>query len=139
MLSSDHITVPAKIAFSNLTNANHVIFAAPLLTETQQSYDALTTQCIGRAKRFGQKKTVHVYRFMALRTIDVDIMQEREGKTLVKKRMFSSTKGAVSAGPGRRELPPEWRMVDEDQMDADMEAGWGSGYTFKSNPTEEDD
>jgi hypothetical protein len=35
-------------------------------------------QAIGRAKRFGQLKTVYVYRFAALNTIDVDILEYRE-------------------------------------------------------------
>lgn len=36
------------------------------------------TQAIGRARRYGQEKRVHIYRFVALRTIDVDIMEQRE-------------------------------------------------------------
>jgi hypothetical protein len=67
---------------SNLTNANHIIFLSPLLTETQYHYDASTTQAIGRARRYGQKKVVHIHRFLALKTIDVDVIQERTAKRL---------------------------------------------------------
>lgn len=36
-------------------------------------------QCVGRARRYGQRKRVHVYRFIALRTIDVDTIYHHEG------------------------------------------------------------
>ena len=62
----------------NLTEANHVIFLSPLLVTNQQRYDATMLQAIRRAHRFGQTKTVHVYRFAALNTIDVNILQHRE-------------------------------------------------------------
>lgn len=125
---------------SNLTNANHVIFATPLLTQTQASYDAMMTQSIGRARRFGQQKTVHIYRFVALRTADVDILQEREQKTLVKRKVLEKGKEAVGDGPGTGQATAtEWLLVSEDTMDESMEAGWGSGYDFKSNPSAEND
>ena len=119
------------ILYSNLTNTNHVIFVSPLLTKSQQSYDASMTQSIGRAKRFGQRKTVHVYRFLALRTIDVDILQERERKELVKK-------AAEASESGGEESDEKWALVEEDEIDGTMEGGWGSGYNFKSNPMGED-
>ena len=101
------------------------------------------TQSIGRAKRYGQQKTVHVYRFVALRTADVDILQEREVKTLVKlvkKTAVRSRRPMLTSGSGaRRRANVEWRLVEEDAMDDDMEAGWGSGFDFKSNPTEDDE
>ena len=69
---------------SNLTNANHVIFVSPLLAQSQREYNAWNTQCIGRSRRFGQTKAVYLYRFLALKTVDVDIVQESTSKKLVK-------------------------------------------------------
>lgn len=129
------------ILYSNLTNANHIIFASPLLTKTQQSYNASMTQCIGRAKRYGQQKTVHVYRFFALRTIDVDILQEREVKTLVKKKDLKGKRAerrGIDRGKPSGESSGEWLLVTENAFDDALEAGWGSGYDFKSDPTEDD-
>ena len=105
------------------------------------------TQCIGRAKRYGQRKTVHIYRFVALRTIDVDILQEREQKTLVKTLVEIEDKSGlvVMGGPGRKlrekkwRLEKKWELVSQEAIDGTMEAGWGSGYDFKSNTTEEND
>jgi SNF2 family DNA or RNA helicase len=62
----------------NLQNANHVIFLSPLLRDQQYTYDATMAQAIGRVRRHGQKKQIHVYRIVALDTIDVDILEHRE-------------------------------------------------------------
>src|SRR3954447_20620718 len=49
---------------ANLTTANHAIFISPLLTDTQQKYNAYETQAIGRVRRYGQLKKVHIWRFI---------------------------------------------------------------------------
>lgn len=67
---------------SNLTSANHAIFLSPLLTPTQEIYDACETQAIGRLRRFGQTKMVHIWRFLTLDTIDTEIYEKRSGKML---------------------------------------------------------
>jgi len=61
----------------NLTNLNHAIFVHPLLAKSQQTYEAYETQAIGRIRRYGQNKTVHVWRFLADNTIDTEIFQQR--------------------------------------------------------------
>lgn len=53
---------------------------SPLFATSQYKYESAMTQAIGRARRFGQEKTVHIYQFLALRTIDVDIIEERTGR-----------------------------------------------------------
>ncbi|KAF2213398.1 hypothetical protein CERZMDRAFT_30029, partial [Cercospora zeae-maydis SCOH1-5] len=62
-------------AGSNLQNANHVIFLSPLLSQTQYKYDSTMAQALGRVRRFGQTREIHVYRVVALDTIDVDILE----------------------------------------------------------------
>ncbi|GAB7360989.1 hypothetical protein MBLNU230_g0972t1 [Neophaeotheca triangularis] len=62
----------------NLQIANHVIFLSPLLCTTQYDYEATMAQAIGRVRRHGQTKSIHVYRIVALDTIDVDILEHRE-------------------------------------------------------------
>ena len=43
------------------------------------------TQAEGRARRYGQLKHVHIYRFLSLKTIDVDVIQARnKGKYITK-------------------------------------------------------
>ncbi len=67
---------------ANLTSANHAIFLSPLLTATQEIYQANETQAIGRLRRYGQTKTVYIWRFLTKDTIDVDIYEARTGRKL---------------------------------------------------------
>ena len=68
-------------------------------------------QSIGRALRYGQTKIVHIYKFVALKTIDVDIMQKRSGLKLVQEK--DSTWAMKSA----EDLTWEQQNVD-----------WSSGF-----------
>jgi hypothetical protein len=65
--------------YRNLTNANHVIFLSPLLAASKQAYDAKETQAIGRVRRYGQTKHVHIYRFLTVDSVDETIYKERTG------------------------------------------------------------
>lgn len=69
----------------NLQCANHVIFLAPLSVPSQHEYEAGMTQAIGRARRFGQARDVHVYHMLARETVDVNIVQDRNGKVVVER------------------------------------------------------
>ena len=39
-------------------------------------------QAIGRARRHGQEKVVHIYEFVTSKTVDVDILEQRNDKIL---------------------------------------------------------
>ncbi|KAL4896868.1 hypothetical protein BDV59DRAFT_209394 [Aspergillus ambiguus] len=69
----------------NLQCANHVIFLSPMLTQTQYDYDSGMVQAIGRCRRYGQTKHVHIYHLLAKRTIDVNIFQGRRNRILVER------------------------------------------------------
>ena len=64
-------------AGANLTAANHAIFLHPLLVGTQQEYDACDTQAVGRIRRYGQTRTVRLYRYLVDNSIDSDIFANR--------------------------------------------------------------
>ena len=66
----------------NLTTCNHAIFVHPLLADSQQQYEAYETQAIGRIRRYGQLKTVNIWRYFARDTIDTDIFKERTGRDM---------------------------------------------------------
>ncbi|KAL6234151.1 hypothetical protein BDW75DRAFT_213122 [Aspergillus navahoensis] len=70
----------------NLQCASHVIFLSPLLAQTQYDYDSAMTQAIGRSRRYGQTRHVHVYHLLAKMTIDVNIFQERRGNRVLVER-----------------------------------------------------
>ncbi|KAL8824594.1 MAG: hypothetical protein Q9191_004950 [Dirinaria sp. TL-2023a] len=99
----------------NLTGANHVIFVSPLLAETQHSYNQSFTQCVGRARRFGQQKTVFVYKFVALHTQDVDEYQERLQCRLLKR-------------------DNKWIFELENKLTEEEDANnkWGTGFVRKN-------
>ena len=59
-----------------------MIFVSPFLTESKQTYDHAMTQAMGRARRYGQTKKVHIYHFLSLKTVDVDTLQLHLGKIL---------------------------------------------------------
>ena len=68
----------------NLTQLNHAIFVHPLLAVSQNAYDAYETQAIGRIRRYGQRKVVHVHRFLVEDSIDTKIYSQRGGRELHK-------------------------------------------------------
>ena len=74
----------ASAAGSNLTTANHAIFMGPLFTNTLYNYRATETQAIGRVRRYGQQKKVHVHRLLAVDTIDQTIFNARRAEERVK-------------------------------------------------------
>lgn len=67
-------------AYRNLTNANHAIFLSPLLTTNEYEYRSCETQAIGRIRRYGQEKKVHVWRFLTENSIDIEIFDHRSEK-----------------------------------------------------------
>jgi hypothetical protein len=83
---------------SNLTNANHIIFAHPYLAE-RKTYKAAMLQARGRSQRYGQLKHVHIYHWFTLNTIDVDVFQAGEKSILV------PGEGGKGAEGQDRELP----------------------------------
>jgi len=69
-----------NIITRNFTIANHAIFLSPLLTATDYEYQSSETQAIGRIRRYGQTRKVHIWRFMSEDTMDVEIYEGRTGE-----------------------------------------------------------
>ncbi|RAK96334.1 putative SNF2 family helicase [Aspergillus ibericus CBS 121593] len=69
----------------NLQRANHVIFLSPMLTQTQYDWESAMTQAIGRCRRYGQTRHVHIYHLLVKGTMDVNIFQSRREKMLVER------------------------------------------------------
>lgn len=94
------------------------MFVSPLLAKSRDEFHGSRTQCIGRARRYGQTKKVYVYDFLALHTIDVDLTEEQRGKRLVQEPPHN--------GEGI------WRLKSEEEMNDDEKVkNWGSGWTRK--------
>jgi hypothetical protein len=109
---------------SNLVNANHIIFVAPLLSKTQYEYDSAMAQAIARVRRYLQEKTVYIYHIIAQRTIDVDILEHRHkrvdgittSKSPMKMSKANETKSKtmlVKNNKGQMALVPVSWLADE--------------------------
>jgi len=70
------LALDERCAGANLTAANHVFFAHPLIQNGSRSPADIETQAIGRARRFGQTRTVNVWRFLSQQTIE-EKLEER--------------------------------------------------------------
>ena len=62
------------------------MFASPFVTESQPTFNAVMRQAIGRVHRYGQQKEVHIYHFLSAGSLDVNIVQERTGKVMVRRK-----------------------------------------------------
>ena len=60
----------ASCAGANLTAANFVFFAHPVLRDGARSPADIEAQAIGRARRYGQTRSVQVWRFVTANTIE---------------------------------------------------------------------
>eukprot|EP00397_Hematodinium_sp_SG-2012_P000862 GEMP01000863.1.p1 GENE.GEMP01000863.1~~GEMP01000863.1.p1 ORF type:complete len:1521 (+),score=296.99 GEMP01000863.1:78-4640(+) len=58
---------------THITSANHVIFIHPMVCDSSETAAAYEKQAIGRCRRYGQTKTVKVWRFVASNTIEEEI------------------------------------------------------------------
>jgi hypothetical protein len=116
---------------SNLTNASHVIFVSPYLTDREQTYKAAMTQAVGRARRYGQRKPVHTYHFLSLKTIDVDTFESRTHVVLdhenAEEPQFKPFEG-FGKGAMRMSARPEKEMGESRLKDSK----WGSAVVSKA-------
>ena len=48
-----------------------------MLAENQQVYTQSDTQAIGRIRRYGQEKEVHIWRFICEDTVDASIYEQQ--------------------------------------------------------------
>ncbi|KAJ5146489.1 C-5 cytosine methyltransferase [Penicillium bovifimosum] len=84
----------------NLQCANHVIFLSPLIAATQRDYNSGMTQAIGRARRYGQTRTVYVYHLLVKYTYDVNVYQSAHGGRLVERGGGPKVVPDSEVGPG---------------------------------------
>lgn len=60
---------------TNLTAASHVMLLHPMLAPTLAEAQAAEAQAIGRVRRFGQRRHVHVWRLYASSTVEESLLQ----------------------------------------------------------------
>ena len=68
-------------AGTNLTCANHVMLVHPMNARSASEAAAYERQALARVRRIGQRRSeVHLWRFVALGTVEEDIMRSHEGE-----------------------------------------------------------
>eukprot|EP00939_MAST-03C_sp_MAST-3C-sp1_P004796 g4796.t1 len=99
----------ASASGCNLTMANHAIFVHPLLSERGKAwYTACEDQAVGRIRRYGQSRTVKVWRLIVSDTIDVDIIRENKHTYIGEHFVHTSSTRKISVP----RLGDEWSEVD---------------------------
>lgn len=63
---------------TNLTAANHVLIVHPMEAQSQEEAVAFEMQAVGRVRRPGQQKKIHIWRFVTLDTIEQQITEEHQ-------------------------------------------------------------
>merc|ERR1719321_753529 len=63
---------------TNLTAANHVVFVHPMDAESKEEAVAFEMQAIGRVKRPGQMRKIHIWRFVTVGTVEQQITEEHQ-------------------------------------------------------------
>ncbi|VBB80530.1 Putative protein of unknown function [Podospora comata] len=80
-------------AGSNLTVANHIIFANPYFHPNKHHQAITVRQAKGRCLRYGQTKTVYVYHFMMAHTDEDRLLREHQVDNPAIKRYFDNVNG----------------------------------------------
>jgi len=63
---------------TNLTAANHVIIVHPMEAATREEAVAFEMQAVGRVRRPGQRRKIHIWRFVTVGTIEQQITEEHQ-------------------------------------------------------------
>jgi len=63
---------------TNLTAANHVIIVHPMDAATKEEAVAFEMQAMGRVRRPGQQRKIHIWRFVTMGTIEQKITEEHQ-------------------------------------------------------------
>jgi len=63
---------------TNLTAANHVIIVHPMEASTKEEAVAFEMQAVGRVRRPGQQRKIHIWRFVTMGTIEQEITEEHQ-------------------------------------------------------------
>jgi len=61
---------------TNLTASNHVIMVHPMEAATREEAVAFEMQAVGRVRRPGQQRKIHIWRFVTVGTIEQQITEE---------------------------------------------------------------
>merc|ERR1712124_37319 len=63
---------------TNLTAANHVLIVHPMEATSREEAVAFEMQAVGRVRRPGQQRKIHIWRFVTVGTIEQQITEDHQ-------------------------------------------------------------
>jgi len=109
---------------TNLTASNHVIIVHPMEAATREEAVAFEMQAVGRVRRPGQLRKIHIWRFVTEGTVEQEITEEH------RKELWERQHAASSPPPLQPNLEG---LGDESDMEAletvEARSGVGSGIS----------
>merc|ERR1712146_36420 len=100
---------------TNLTAANHVVLVHPMDADSREEAVAFEMQAIGRVKRPGQTRKIHIWRFVTVGTIEEEITQRHQKELW--ERQQSAKDIPKQLCPVK--LPNTEQTASEDETDGD--------------------
>ncbi|CAK0853362.1 unnamed protein product, partial [Prorocentrum cordatum] len=108
---------------TNLTAANHVIIVHPMEAATKEEAVAFEMQAVGRVRRPGQRRKIHIWRFVTVDTIEQAITEEHQLELWERQQAKVPVTQPGQAGPDSS--GDEAQLVDEDPAEAGQEIEGG--------------
>jgi len=103
---------------TNLTAANHVIIMHPMEAATREEAVAFEMQAVGRVRRPGQQRKIHIWRFVTVGTIEQKITEEHQKELWERQRASLPTLHPSMVDDG--ESCDEEDMVEAPDLDKPM-------------------
>jgi len=103
---------------TNLTAANHVIIMHPMEAATREEAVAFEMQAVGRVRRPGQQRKIHIWRFVTVGTIEQKITEEHQKELWERQRASLPTLHPSMVDDG--ESCDEEDMVEVPDLDKPM-------------------
>lgn len=105
---------------TNLTAANHVLIVHPMEASTKEEAVAFEMQAVGRVRRPGQQRKIHIWRFVTMETIEQEITEEHQ-RELWERQQAKVLVTETQPEPGQAAGDSDMEM-DDDGLVAQPEA-----------------
>jgi hypothetical protein len=101
---------------TNLTAANHVLIVHPMEAATRDEAVAFEMQAVGRVRRPGQQRKIHIWRFVTVDTVEQEITEEHQ-KELWERQQAAQHFSQVVMDSQQMQLAPFQEEREEEDVD----------------------
>lgn len=113
---------------TNLTAANHVLIVHPMEAATREEAVAFEMQAVGRVRRPGQQRKIHIWRFVTVGTIEQTITEDHQRELWERQRariLVSQAEPCELAEESDMEMEEEVEDLEEEAHDSCTQAANG--------------